>query len=354
MIMPSLSTQPNETMPAALPIRGADVSSLARAEALGAKYYDEFGLPGEALQILLDHGLNWIRLRVWVNPANGCNDASHVALFAQKVKSKGLKLLIDLHYSDTWADPEHQVKPAAWAEHGSSQLKVDVYNHTWNVLNHLKAVDAMPDMVQIGNEINPGMLLPEGSTSNWNNLSSLLKQGYAAVKTYSDSIQVMLHIANAGDRTGARRWFDEASAHGVSWDVTGLSYYSYWHGTTQQMTDTVKEMVVQYGRPVVIVETAYPFTLLENDDEKNSVNSLSQLTPGYPATPDGQAENLRAVVQAARLGGALGFFYWEPTWTAVEGNGWDPANPHSGCQWENQALFDFAGKALPAMREFKS
>jgi len=354
MTTKSLSSEPHEIAPMALPIRGADVSSLARAEQLGAKYADENGIQGDALQILQDHGVNAIRLRVWVNPANGCNDSAQVAGFAQTVKSKGLKLLIDLHYSDTWADPEHQVKPAAWAEHSFSQLKVDVYNHTWNVLNQLKSVGAMPDMVQIGNEINPGMLLPEGSTSNWNNLAALLKQGYAAVKACSASIQVMLHIANAGDLAGARRWFDDVGSHGVSWDVTGLSYYSYWHGSMLEMTGTVQEMIAQYGRPVLIVETAYPFTLLENDAEKNSIHSLSQLTPGYPATPQGQADNLRAVVQAARLGGALGFYYWEPTWTVVKGNGWDPTNPDSGCQWENQALFDFTGRALPAIAEFKA
>jgi arabinogalactan endo-1,4-beta-galactosidase len=233
-------------------------------------------------------------------------------------------------------------------------LKEAVYNHTWNVLDHLKAVNVLPEMVQIGNEINPGMLLPDGSTSNWNNLSALLKQGYAAVKDCSASIQVMLHIANAGDQAFARQWFGEASSHGVSWDVTGLSYYSYWHGSLPAMMGTVQELTAKYGKPVVIVETAYPFTLLENDSEQNSIHLPSQLTPGYPATPQGQADNLRAVVQAARLGGALGFFYWEPTWTAVIGNGWDPTNPASGCQWENQALFDFNSKALPAMQEFKA
>jgi arabinogalactan endo-1,4-beta-galactosidase len=348
----ALSPQPNETAPAALPMRGADVSSLQRAEQVGAKYYDEEGVQGEALQILQEHGVNAIRLRVWVNPANGCNNASRVAQFAQRVKFKGLKLLVDLHYSDTWADPEHQVKPAAWAEDSFSQLEDDVYNHTWNVLNHLQAVDAVPDMLQIGNEINPGMLLPDGSTQAWDALAALLKQGYAAVKACSGSIQVMLHIANAGDKAGARKWFDEARSHAVNWDITGLSYYSCWHGSMQAMTGTVEEMIAQYGKPVVIVETAYPFTLLENDEETNSIHSLNQLPPDYPASPAGQADNLRAVVQAARMGGALGVFYWEPTWTAVKGNGWDPSNPGSGCQWENQALFDFDGKALPAMREF--
>ena len=350
----SLPSQPNETAPAAVPIRGADLSSLPRSEELGAKYYDDNGVQGDALQILQDHGVNAIRLRVWVNPANGCNHASGVARFAQRVKSRGLKLLIDLHYSDTWADPEHQAKPAAWADHGFSQLQADVFEHTRGVLNQLKALDLLPDMVQIGNEINPGMLLPDGSTGNWNNLSALLKQGYEAIKTCSPSIQVMLHIANAGDQPAARKWFGEASAHAVNWDVTGLSYYSFWHGSMQSMTNTVKELAAQYAKPVVIAETAYPFTLLENDEEQNSIHALSQLTPGYPATPAGQADNLRAVVQAARLGGALGFFYWEPTWTAVKGNGWDPTNPNSGCQWENQALFDFIGKALPAMQVFKA
>jgi arabinogalactan endo-1,4-beta-galactosidase len=348
------SPQPAETLPTALPIRGADVSSLARAEQLGARYYDENGVQGDALQILQEHGVNAIRLRVWVNPADGRNSAGEVAAFAQKVRARGLQLLIDLHYSDTWADPEHQLKPAAWAGHNFSRLQADVYEHTRDVLNHLNAVDALPEMVQIGNEINPGLLLPDGSSANWDNLSALLKQGYAAVKDCSATIQVMLHIANAGDTSFVRNWFNEASSHGVCWDVTGLSYYSYWHGSLPAMTGTVKQMIAQYAKPVVIVETAYPFTLLENDQEQNSIHLENQLTPGYPATPQGQAGNLRDVLQAARLGGALGFFYWEPTWTAVKGNGWDPTNPASGCQWENQALFDFAGKALPAMQEFKA
>jgi arabinogalactan endo-1,4-beta-galactosidase len=173
------------------------------------------------------------------------------------------------------------------------------------------------------------------------------------VKACSPSTQVMLHIANAGDTSGTLRWFENAKLHGVQWDVSGLSYYSYWHGTTLAMTNTVNEVGSRFGKPVVIVETAYPFTLLENDDEKNVVNSMSQLPSDYPATPIGQATNIKAVLDAARLGGAIGVFYWEPTWTAVKGNGWDPANPNSGNQWENQALFDYNGKVLPAMGEFK-
>lgn len=328
------------------------MSSLQRAQDLGAVYYDVDGARRDPLQILQAHGVNAIRLRVWVDPANNYNNKARIVQFAQKVKNSGMKLLLNLHYSDTWADPLHQIKPAAWAQHDFSQLQKDVYDHTLDVCTSLQAAGAVPEMVQVGNEINPGMLLPDGSTSNWKNLSALLKQGYEAAKACSESIQVMLHLANAGDKAGACTWFDQAAAQGVPWDVTGLSYYSYWHGTTREMTGTVKEMISRYGRPVVIAETAYPFTLLENDGEKNSVHSESQLPADYPATPAGQAGNLRAVMQAAREGGAIGVFYWEPTWTAVKGNGWDPTNPDSGCQWENQALFDYHNKALPAMHEF--
>lgn len=305
------------------------------------------------MRILKDHGVNYIRLRVWVNPANDFNNKAKVVQFAQLIKAMGMKLLIDFHFSDTWADPEHQVKPGAWADHSFSQLQVDVYEHTSEVLNELISAGSTPNMVQIGNEINPGMLLPDGGTNNWNNLSSLLKQGYNAVKACSPSIQVMLHIANAGDKAGACEWFDSAISHGVIWDITGLSYYSYWHGTVRDMTSTVREVKSRYSKPVIIVETAYPFTILDYDGEKNSINSANQLPEEYPATPAGQASNLRDVVDAVRLAGALGFFYWEPTWTAVKGNGWDPTNPNSGCQWENQALFDYDGKALPALNEFK-
>jgi arabinogalactan endo-1,4-beta-galactosidase len=351
----SLASRPSEkNTPAPLPIRGADVSSLQHSEDLGAKYFDENGVQGDPLRILQDHGVNYIRLRVWVNPANGYNNKTKVLQFARRVKASGLKLLIDLHYSDTWADPEHQAKPAAWADHSFSRLQADVFEHTFDVCSSLQAAGGSPDMVQIGNEINPGLLLPDGSTNNWDNLASLLKQGCNAVKACSSSILVMVHIANAGDKAGAFKWFDMATSHGVMWDITGLSYYSYWHGTMQEMTGTIQGMKSRYDKPVVIVETAYPFTLLENDDEKNSIHSASQLPPDYPATPAGQAGNLRGVMQSARQCGAIGLFYWEPTWTAVKGNGWDPANPNSGCQWENQALFDFNGKALPAMRVFKA
>lgn len=339
--------------PNTLSILGADISSLQRALVLGARYYYEDQIEGDPVQILMDHGVNTIRLRVWVNPPHGENNQKKLVEFASTVKAKGLKLLVDFHYSDTWADPAHQVKPVAWSGYNFSQLQKALYEHTLDVCSNLKSAGASPEMVQIGNEINPGLMLPDGSTANWDNLSLLLNQGYHAVKSSQPSTQVMLHFANAGDKAGALTWFDNARSSGVQWDLIGLSYYSYWHGTVKSMEETVKTVKSRYGKPVIIVETAYPFTYDGNDNEMNIIHPECNLPLDYPVTPAGQAGNLAAVMNAARAAGAVGVFYWEPTWTVVKGNGWDPFNRASGSQWENQALFDFNGRALPAMNEFK-
>jgi arabinogalactan endo-1,4-beta-galactosidase len=333
---------------------GADVSSLQRSLEVGAKYFDEDGFPADPLQILQSHGVNYIRLRVWVNPANGCHAPMRILEFAPVVKSRGLRLLIDFHYSDTWADPTHQAKPAAWAGLDFPKLQGSLYDHTYRLCRALKEEGAAPDMVQIGNEITSGMLLPDGGTDHWDNLAILVNQGYAAVKEGDRSSLVMLHIDRGGDNAAARAWFGRAAECGVAWDVIGLSYYSYWHGPPESMAANVADLRARYGKPVIIVETAYPFTLEENDSEVNSIHTPDQLAPGYPATPAGQAANLRAVIRAARRAGAAGVFYWEPTWTAVKGNGWDPSDPESGDQWENQALFGFDGKMLPAAKEFRA
>jgi arabinogalactan endo-1,4-beta-galactosidase len=321
---------------------------------LGAKYFDEKGFPGDPLQILRDHGVNYIRLRVWVDPAHGYNNKAKVVEFAPRLKAEGMRLLIDFHYSDTWADPQHQAKPAAWTGLDFHKLQACLYEHTYDVCRALGDAGSPPDMVQIGNEITPGLLLPDGGAGNWDKLAVLLKRGYAAAKAAYPTTLVMLHIDRGGDSAAARAWFDHAAAREVKWDVLGLSYYSYWHGAPAAMAANAAALKSRYGTPVVIVETAYPFTLVENDSEENSIHSTDQLSPDFPATPAGQAANLRAVLKAARSAGAWGVFYWEPTWTAVKGNGWDPANPGSGDQWENQALFDYDGRALPAMSEFRS
>jgi arabinogalactan endo-1,4-beta-galactosidase len=166
----------------------------------------------------------------------------------------------------------------------------------------------------------------------------------------------MLHLANGGDTAGATWWFDNAVARKVPFDVIGLSQYVYWHGPVSGLQQTMDTVAARYGKDVLVAETSYGFTLAQNDFLANTFDATLQQAGGYPATPQGQAQALRDIVNAvAAVPGhhGLGVFYWEPTWTAVPGNGWDPADPGSGDAWENQALFDYTGKVLPAASVYR-
>jgi arabinogalactan endo-1,4-beta-galactosidase len=335
-----------------LTMLGADVSTAQRALDLGARYFNASGTAGDPLDILKGAGVNYARLRVWNNPRSGYNNKAKVLAYARTVKAKGLKLLIDFHYSDTWADPGKQFKPAAWASHGIAQLQTDVSTYTSDICTSLKAQGTTPDSVQIGNEINVGMLWNDGRVvnSNFTNLGLLLKAGYNATKACNAGTQVIIHTADADSDTNARWFYDGIRAQGVTWDITGLSYYCMWHGSLANMTNVVADVKARYGKPVVIAETAYPFTAANADSTPNSVTG-SQPCAGYPATWAGQANNFAAVQAAARNGGAIGIFYWEPTWYAVPGNGWDPADiNNSGDGWDNMATFDWTGHLNPNIR----
>lgn len=333
-------------------IRGVDLSSLKKNEDHGAVYYDSAGVQRDAITILRNAGANYARLKVWVNPADGYNNRDRVLQMATRVKAAGMKLLVDFHYSDSWADPGKQVKPAAWANYSLAQLRDAVYNHTYDLCNALRAQGTPADMVQIGNEINPGMLLPTGSTSNWANLAQLLTAGSNAAMAANAATRVMLHLAEGGDNATFRWWFDQAVARGVPFDVIGASYYPYWHGSLAGLQANLNDMASRYNRDVVVVETAYGFTTAQNDAEPNIFNASLAQAGGFPATPQGQADAVRAVYTVVRNvpnNRGLGVFYWEPAWTARAGAGWDPTNPSSGNGWENQAVFDYNDRALPAL-----
>lgn len=341
-----------------LRIRGSDLSGLKKNEDFGAIYFNAQGKPGDAMMILRDHGMNYVRLKVWVNPSDGYNNKARVLEMAARANALGLQTLIDFHYSDRWADPAHQTPPAAWTGYDLAQLEQAVYDHTLDVVGALVAQGTPPTMVQIGNEINGGMLWETGKNwwpEGWDRLAVLLKAGYRAVKAASPNTLVMLHNAEGGNNGHFRWWYDSAVARGVEWDVTGVSYYAYWHGTFAALQYNLNDIATRYGKPVVVVETAYPFTLADDDGWEQIINLESELTAGYPATPAGQAAHFRdvmSIVRAVPNGLGWGVVYWEPAWTGVAGNGWDPDDPGSGNGWENQALFDFEGRPLPAMREF--
>ena len=334
-----------------LSMRGADVSSLQRSLDLGAKYYDAGGVARDPLDILRSAGVNYVRLRVWNNPASGYNNKSKVLAQARAAKAKGLKVLIDFHYSDTWADPGKQYKPAAWAGHSLSQLRNDVYAFTYDVCAALRGQGTLPDSVQIGNEINVGMMGNEGKGVNndFAPLAGLLKQGYNAVKACGGGIPVMIHTANADSNANARWFYDGIRAQGVQWDMTALSYYCMWHGSLANLYNNIVDLRNRYGKPVVIVETAYPFTRDDADGQPNVIGDAT--CDGISATWAGQAQQFDWVQNTARNAGAIGVFYWEPTWYAVPGNGWDPANINgTGNGWDNMAVFDWFGRVNPGVR----
>jgi arabinogalactan endo-1,4-beta-galactosidase len=340
----------------ALSILGADISSLKKSEDMGGVYKDADGTRGNAIQILKGHGLNYARLRVWVDPADGYHDKAEILEMASRLKDQDIKLLVDFHYSDNWADPGKQNKPAAWKDYDFEQLKKAVYQHTFDVCNSLVAQGTPPDMIQVGNEINAGMLWPDGNYEHMDNLAAMLKEGYQAVKDCSPSTLVMLHIAEGGDNDLARWWFDNMTRREVLFDVIGISYYPYWHGSLGQLQSNLNDISARYDKDVIVVETAYAFTDQEDDNQPNIVTS-SMAIPGYPLTPEGQRAMLRdimAIVRAVPNGRGLGVFYWDAAWTAVKGNGWESTDPGSGNAWENQALFDYDDRVLPAVDELSN
>lgn len=333
-----------------LTMRGADVSTLKRAKDQGQVYYNAGGTAEDPLITLRNVGVNYIRLRIWNNPISGYNNKAKILQDALAIKAQGLQLMVDFHYSDTWADPGKQFKPASWVGHNMTQLQTDVYNYTYEVCNDLKNQGTVPDSVQIGNEITAGMLWDEGKiiSNNFTNLSLLVKQGYNAIKACNPGTQVILHIDRGGDNAAARWWYDGMLAKGVSWDITGLSFYCYWHGTIATMQSNVADMKARYNKPVILAETAYLFTTANGDATTNS--NPSTTCSGYAATAAGQASNFSAVQTGARNGGGIGVFYWEPTWVPTAGNGWDPANiATSGDGWDNQAVYNFAGQLNPSI-----
>jgi arabinogalactan endo-1,4-beta-galactosidase len=341
---------------APIAIRGGDVSSLYRSQLDGGVYYTADGTRRNALAQLSEAGMNWVRLRVWVNPGDGFNDEAQLLGLARQAREHGQNLLLDFHYSDTWADPGHQSTPAAWASETFAQLEAQVQTYSRQVVADLVRQGTPPAMVQVGNEINNGLLWPQGSTTNFAQLAGLLKAGIAGVKAAWPPARIVLHLAAAWSESGLAWWYGQAQSYGVPFDVIGLSYYDYWHGRLDVIQADLDDLAAQFGKPVMIAETAYPFTLASNDPTAAlSFSTASELDPGYPATQAGQAANFRdvlSVVQAVPDGMGLGAFYWEPTWTVVKGNGWDPSDPSSGDGWENQAMWDYSDTALPVIADY--
>ncbi|GAA1721558.1 glycosyl hydrolase 53 family protein [Isoptericola hypogeus] len=343
-------------------VRGGDLSGLAKNEDAGATYADADGEPGDAVRILAEAGMNLGRLKVWVDPADGYNEVTHVVESARRIEAAGMDVMVDFHYSDRWTDPGAQGVPAAWAGASVEEMTHHLADHTREVMTALRSAGVSVEYAQVGNEINPGMLWPYGQTwdvdpgdgvdgAQWDALAGFLTAGHDAVKEVSPRTETILHLTNINNGIDSLTWwFDEVTARDVPFDVIGLSYYGYWHGSLADLQGAVSTLSARYDRDVMVVETAYPFTLADDAPAwENVIDLESELVPGYPATPEGQAAAYRAVqdvVAAAPGGRGLGTVYWEPAWTSVQGNGWDPEDPASGNAWENQAMFGHDGRLL--------
>ena len=240
---------------------GADISFLPELEARGLKFKDD-GVEKDAILMLKEHGFNYIRLRIFVNPENekgyspklGFCDLKHTLAMAKRIKDAGLKLLLDYHYSDYWADPQKQTKPKAWENLDFATLKDSVKVHTSNVLIALRKQGTEPDMVQIGNEINHGMIWPDGHIGNPDQLAELIKAGVDGVNAVNANIPIMMHVALGGQNKEAVFWFDNMIARGVKFDIIGLSYYPRWHGTLDDLKFNLNDMIKRYNKPVNVVE----------------------------------------------------------------------------------------------------
>lgn len=355
-------------------IMGVDIGMLAEVEDLGGDFYDD-GVPGDALEIMADHGANYVRLRLWHDPYNaagdpyggGTNDLAATIDMAQRAKSLGMGVLLDFHLSDWWADPGTQTKPKAWQNLSYAQLLTTVHDYTEGVIDQMEAAGATPDIVQMGNETSSGILWDDGrvggGVDDFTQLGELLSAGIDGVHDAASGIETALHLDMGGDNALYQWWFDGVTGEGVDFDIIALSYYPFWHGTMGELKLNLNDISARYGKDVMIVETAYGWTTDDGDGLGNSFYLAEEQTGGYEASVQGQSEflrDLREVVADVPGDRGRGVIWWEPTWLPVPGAHWGTQagkidNNDSGTlnnPWDNQTLFDWNGNALDTLDVF--
>lgn len=300
-----------DSRPVARPpfILGADISWVQEQEDQGTRFSDH-GQQQDILVILKDHGFNWIRLRVFVNPQapkgysdKGYCDLDYTLAVAKRIKTAGMGFLLDFHYSDTWADPGHQVKPAEWADLHGADLENAVHDYTRDVIAALKQQGTAPDIVQIGNEISNGFLWPDGKvweTKDWEAFCGLVKAGIAGAEEADPTVKIMIHLAWGGQNKQSRSFLDKVLAQGVEFDILGQSYYPKWHGTLDDLKANLTDLAGRYQQDIMLVEYSVP-----------NIREINDVVHGLPS------------------GKGLGTFIWEPT------------------KWEGPALFDGKGNTKP-------
>jgi arabinogalactan endo-1,4-beta-galactosidase len=312
---------------------GADLSFLKQAEDRGTLFKDE-GQAKPGLEIFKDHGYNWIRLRLFHTPTRLPNDLAYTIAMAQDAKKLGYKFLLNYHYSDTWADPGKQFIPRAWEGKSHAELVEAVFEYTRDTVAALRDANALPDMVQVGNEITPGMLWPDGKLpGNWDNFAELLGAGIDGVDAGRGEAQrprIMIHIDKGGDKETTKAFFDKLNSYGLDYDIIGQSYYPWWHGTLLDLRENLIFMANTYEKDIIMVEVAYNWRPAEYEGKPAP----------FPETPEGQRQFLdevhRIVLNTPHNRGK-GVFWWEP---AVAGG------------LRRRGMFDEDGNTLPVITVF--
>ena len=365
--------------------RGMDASAVLALENSGVKYYNFDGEKQDVIMTMEQAGVNYIRLRVWNDPydengngyGGGNNDVATAIALGQRATKYGMKVCIDFHYSDFWADPKKQFVPKAWEGMDIEEKSDALYNFTLESLTQLLDAGVDVGMVQIGNEINNGM---SGETDPAN-IRKLLTAGSKAVREAAvnsgKEILVAVHYTNIDDMKKLDTLLTGLQVKEIDYDIVGLSFYPYWHGTMDDLKNAITHIRNTYGKKVYVAENAYCYTAEDGDGSANSVEGTDDLAEGYSASVQGQANEVRDVCAAASEAGAEGVFYWEGTWIPVGpadadnsdlwekyGSGWassyasgydpkDAGQYYGGCSWDNQAMFDFTGHPLASLNVFK-
>ncbi len=365
-------------------IKGVDISSIISLEDSGVKFYDEDGNEQDIFTTLAQSGVNYVRVRIWNNPydsqgngyGGGNNDLAKAIEIGKRATANGMKLLVDFHYSDFWADPAKQAAPKAWKNYSLSEKETAVYNFTKDSLDAMKAQGIDIGMVQVGNETNNGICGETGFA----NMSGIFSAGSRAVRDVDSNILVALHFTNPETTGRYSTIAANLNTYNVDYDVFATSYYPFWHGTLSNLTSVLKNVADTYGKKVMVAETSYCYTSEDGDGHENTAPKSVGQTLDYPCTVQGQADSLRNVINAVNsIGDAgIGVFYWEPAWIPVPGNtladrqakweqygsGWassyateydaeDAGKWYGGSAVDNQGLFDFNGNPLPSLNVFK-
>ncbi len=369
-------------------IKGVDVSSIISLENSGVLFYNEKGKEQDIFKTLKQSGVNYIRVRLFNNPfdkdgkgyGGGNNDLATVIKIGKRATKEKMKVLLDFHYSDFWADPKKQQAPKEWAMLTIDEKANALYEYTKTSITELLDAGVDISMVQIGNETTTGM---SGET-NWNNISKLMIEGSRAVREVSKDkkkeIQIAIHFTNPENSESYDRYAKILDNYKVDYDIFASSYYPYWHGSLENLTTVLKNIANTYNKLVMVAETSYAYTYEDGDNHGNSIGEGGAYTKNYPITVQGQANAVRDVMEAVHNVGesGLGVFYWEPAWIPVPGesyedraalwekygSGWassyakeydseDAGVYYGGSAWDNQALFDFNGKPLASINVFK-